>query len=225
MKTETKIKAFQDIVRILRENPEWMEEMRRLILTDEIMNFPKEFDEFKEEEFKPLRKKVDKIENDVEVLKEDVKILKEDVKVLKEDVKKLKDDVGNLKGESFERKLREKAPTYFGKLIIKCKVLGIDKVAEILEEAEEKGIITENERERALLVDLILSGFLKGKNKFVFLAVEVSNKIDLEDVNKAYERSKILSKCLKEEVVPVCIGIEASEEAKARAEEVPLLII
>ncbi|MEJ5166981.1 MAG: hypothetical protein WHV67_08140, partial [Thermoanaerobaculia bacterium] len=126
MKIETKIKTFHDIVRILRENPEWMEEMRRLILTDEIMNFPKEFDKFKDEEFKPLKKQVNKIENDVEVLKEDVKvikedvkILKEDVKVLKEDVKKLKDDVGNLKGESFERKVREKAPAYFGKLIKK----------------------------------------------------------------------------------------------------------
>ncbi|MEJ5166756.1 MAG: hypothetical protein WHV67_06985, partial [Thermoanaerobaculia bacterium] len=101
----------------------------------------------------------------------------------------------------------------------------VDKVAELLEEAEEKGIITEDEREKAILVDLVLSGFLKVKNKFVVLAVEVSNKIDLEDVNKAYERSRILSKCFKEEVIPVCIGIEASEEAKARAEEVPLLII
>jgi chromosome segregation ATPase len=88
--------TFADIIRALKEHPEWLEELRKIILTTELIELPKKFEEMlvRMEKFE---KKVDKIERDVEILKQDVTVLKQDVAVLKQDVAVLKQDVAVLK--------------------------------------------------------------------------------------------------------------------------------
>ena len=88
--------TFADIIRALKEHPEWLEELRKIILTTELIELPKKFEEMlvRMEKFE---KKVDKIERDVEILKQDVTVLKQDVAVLKQDVAVLKEDVAVLK--------------------------------------------------------------------------------------------------------------------------------
>jgi len=88
--------TFADIIRALREHPEWLEELRKIILTTELIELPKKFEEMLVR-MEKLEKKVDKIEKDVEILKQDVTILKQDVAVLKQDVAILKQDVEILK--------------------------------------------------------------------------------------------------------------------------------
>ncbi len=94
----------------MRERPEWLEELRRIILTEELISLPQKFDTFIQKDFKPLKEKVEKIESDTEVLKQDIAVLKQDVAILKQ-------DVADLKGDNFERNVRERAPSYFGRLI------------------------------------------------------------------------------------------------------------
>ncbi len=98
------ITTFDDIVRALRERPEWRDEMRRLIFTDELLLLPQKFEHFVEKEFKPLAAHVDKLTVDMYVLKEDAKVLKykttgleKDVAVLRQDVEILKQNVAVLK--------------------------------------------------------------------------------------------------------------------------------
>jgi len=88
--------TFADIIRALKEHPEWLEELRKIILTSELIELPKKFEEMLIR-MEKLEKKVDKIEKDVEILKQDVVVLKQDVGVLKQDVGVLKQDVGILK--------------------------------------------------------------------------------------------------------------------------------
>jgi len=88
--------TFADIIRALKEHPEWLEELRKIILTTELIELPKKFEEMLVR-MEKLEKKVDKIEKDVEILKQDVTILKQDVAVLKQDVAILKQDVEILK--------------------------------------------------------------------------------------------------------------------------------
>lgn len=46
MKHSDAINSFQDLVRVLKNHPEYLEELRRLILTEELINLPKKFDSF-----------------------------------------------------------------------------------------------------------------------------------------------------------------------------------
>jgi M penetrans paralogue family 2. len=240
MLSSFKIETFDDILRALRERPEWLEELRRLILTGELIALPQKFENFVQMEFRPLKEKVDKIEvdtevlkqdvavlkQDVAVLKQDVAVLKQDVAVLKQDVAVLKQDVAELKGDNFERKVRERAPSYFGRLVRRCKVISFEGLAEILEDAFEKGLINEKERDEALNVDVVASGFLKTeKEKKVVIVGEVSIKADRVDVERAYERADIIGRAFGLSTIAVVIGKESTEGGIERAKELGVLFV
>jgi len=196
------------------------------------MRLPQRFERFLQEEFRPLREKVDTLENDVktlkkdvEILKEDVKILKEDVKILKEDVKKLKDDVSALKGSDFERQVRERAPSYFGRLIRKCRVVLPERLADVLEEAVERGVISDEEMGDALNVDLVVEGILKSNKENVLLVCEISYTADTTDVERANKRAGIIGKGFNIKSIPVVIGKEVTEGAEKKSSTLGVILL
>jgi len=132
----------------------------------------------------------------------------------------------NLKEDIFERKVREKAPAYFGRLIKRCRTMSLEDLADYLEEAVEKGIITEEEKNSALNIDVVVTGFLKtDKDKRVVLAGEVSVKVDRIDVERAYERASVIGKALGLPAIAVVIGEEKTEGALTRADELGVVLI
>ena len=223
------IRTFEDLVEILRSEPKWREELRRLILTDELLELPKQFQDFKEkveERFERLENDVAKIKEDVERIKEDVIRTKEDVGKIEKRLDRLESDVARLKGDSFERKVREKAYSFLGKIITKCKVVDMSIIAEKLDEAVYAGIITEEEKDSALKLDVLAEGFLRDdREKKVLVAVEVSVKADRNDVERAKERSQILEKALGLPVIPVVISEGATFGAKEKAKELNVELI
>ncbi|MFN3395646.1 MAG: hypothetical protein ACK4Z9_02475 [Thermodesulfovibrionales bacterium] len=248
-----RIETFEDILRALKERPEWLEELRRIILTEELIALPQKFEKFRgefktfrEEEFKPLKEKVDKIEGDVGILKEDatvlkqdvavlkqdvavlkqdVAVLKQDVAVLKQDVAVLKQDVAELKGDNFERRVRERAPSYFGRFIRRCKVISSEELANILDDAMDSNVISEAERDDALNIDVVVTGILKhDREKKVVVVTEVSIKADRSDVERAFERGRVIEKAMNLPSISVVIGKEFTEGAEARAKELQVIL-
>ncbi|MFZ8831052.1 MAG: hypothetical protein ACO2OY_02655 [Thermodesulfobacteriaceae bacterium] len=253
MQARYEIRTFEDLLNVLKAEPMWLEELRKLILTSDLLKLPQRFERFVQKDFKDLNDRVDrleqemkglkdevkelkqrvdkiderltKVESDVEVLKEDVRILKEDVRTLKEDVRTLKNDVADLKGSDFERKVRENAPAYLGKLIRKCKVLDKAIIAEQLDEALDAGRITEEERDEALSVDLVAEGYLRVEpQKKVLVVAEVSVKADKVDVERAHKRSKIVEKAFGMPTIPAVIGKRYTAGAKNKPKELQICL-
>jgi hypothetical protein len=167
-----------------------------MILTDELLALPGKFE---------------RLEGKFERLEEEFKVVKQ--------------DVAELKGDNFERKVRERAPSYFGRLIRKCKVLSIEELAHLLDDAVERKIITEEEREDALHTDVVAIGVLKeDSGQRVTLVTEVSMKADRQDVERAYSRAKIIGKVLNLPAISVVIGKEYTERAKEKAEEMGVIL-
>jgi len=54
-KEEYKIKTFEDIIRALRDHPEWLEELRKIILTEELLRLPQRFKRFLQEELQTFK--------------------------------------------------------------------------------------------------------------------------------------------------------------------------
>jgi polyhydroxyalkanoate synthesis regulator phasin len=217
-KEEYKIKTFEDIIRALRDHPEWLEELRRIILTEELLRLPQRFEKFLQEEFRPLKADVGKLKNDVGKLKNDVG-------KLKEDVKGLKDDVAGLKGSDFERQVRERAPSYFGRLIRKCRVVSLEKLSDILEEAVEKGVIRDEEMEDALNVDLVVEGILKSNKEGVVLVCEVSCTADVTDVERANKRAGIIGRAFNKKSIPIVVGKEVTKGAKEKSSPLGVILL
>ncbi len=241
------IETIQDLIRILRDQPEWKEELRRLILTEELLALPAAFERFREDEFRPLAQRVDRIEGDVQVLKQDVAelkqdvailkqdvavlkqdvaVLKQDVKLLKQDVARLKTDVGDLKGDNFERKVRENAAAYLGRLISRARLVPHEQLADILEDAFDEGRINETERDDAILIDLAVRGRLRhDKNRDVLLATEVSVVVDRHDAERAARRAAILGRAHGIETIGVVVGQDRTEGALEAAEALDVVLI
>ena len=124
----TTIHTTDDLVRALREQPELLQAVRSLVLTDELLDTPNRVARL-EESLQRLTERVDSLttavaaltqkvnefidttnrrlaalESDVAELKSDVKVLKTDVTVLKTDVAVLKTDVAVLKTDVAELK-------------------------------------------------------------------------------------------------------------------------
>ena len=235
------ILTFADILRALKEHPDWLEELRKLILTAELLELPKKVDELLkrveklEQDVEILKHDVEILKHDVEILKQDVEILKQDVEILKHDVEILKQDVailkqdveqlkkdvnylkgefGKFKGSDFERKIRDKYYAYFGRLLKKAKILHMEKLIDLIDEAEDKREISETERDYLFELDLVVKGKIRKTGKEVVLAVEISYSLYPEDVERAKKRAEILRKVLKTEVIPTVVYVEAKKELK-----------
>jgi len=238
--------TFEGVLEALRDNPRWLEALREIILTEDLLQLPQRFEEFQrkfeefqsrfegfqsrfedfiEEDFIPLRDKVDKIEQDVAVLKQDVNVLKQDVKVLKQEVKVLKNDVATLKGDVFEQKVRDKAATFFGKLLRRTRLITTEQYVDALDNALEGGLITEQERDDAINADVVVRGRVKGTEREVIVVCEVSNKVDLEDVERASRRAEITAKAYRQEAIGVVLGKEITERARESADKMAVLIL
>src|SRR5213083_1028253 len=107
------VEEFRDIVRILEEKPEWRAELRRLVLTEELLSLPEQLAALRaetERRFQEMAATVDK-------LAREVARLGTGMGDLQKTQKRLIINVADLKGESLERRYRERAPAYFGGLI------------------------------------------------------------------------------------------------------------
>ncbi len=233
-----KVLTFADILRALREHPDWLGELRKLILTEELLELPRKFEELLKRVDR-IEKRVEKIEEDVAVLKQDVAVLKQDVAVLKQDVAVLKQDVavlkqdmsywkgefGRLKGRDLERTIRERYYAYFGKVLKGAKVISMEGLIPTIETYEDKGEITEEQKDGVLNLDLIVSGHSKSLKKDVILAVEVSYSLYEEDIERACERADVLSRVLQREVIPTVVACQIKEGTERLADERGILLI
>ena len=89
-----------ELIQILRDDPVILEELRSVLLTQELLDLPAAHARLAEEvrEFvAATNRRFERVEADISELKTDVKQLKSDVSVLKTDVSQLKTDVSVLK--------------------------------------------------------------------------------------------------------------------------------
>ncbi len=220
------VQDFRDLVQLLEERPEWRAEMRRLVLSDEYLTLPEQLAEIRRE-IAELRRdferrlnrvegRLDQLTDDVGQLKTDVGQLKTDVGQLQTDVGRLTDDVGELKGQGLERRYREHAPSYFSRLIRRCRVVGSPQLNELLEDAVDRGVLSQGDLNVVNLADLILRGRRLGDRLEVMVLVEISWVIDRNDVRRAADRAALLAK-LGTPVMPVVAGASITEPAATMA--------
>lgn len=206
------IRTIEDLYEIIKTNEKWREALRRELLSPALLRMPEEFAHFREDEFKPLAKKVD--------------IIEQDVAVLKQDVANLKIDVSDLQGSDLERRVREKAAAYLERIIRRCRTITHDKLAELLDDAVDAGKITEDMRADAILIDVVVTGRLShDRQREVVLAVEVSKVVDKDDVLRANKRAAIIGQAFGIEGIGVAFGKNCTQGAQLSAEEQHVVII
>ena len=225
MTTPTTINDINDLFRILRDNPEWRDQLRSVLLTQEILELPaalaaltQEVREFIAEQRainQEQKRTNDAIFARLDRIEQDVAEAKADIKDLKTTVNRMDGTVSQLVGDWAERKVHANIDNMLHQrqrglrsLVILKSVdqhLNTDLSDELADAADE-GLITPEEMEALRAIDLITRARLKDTGETIYHAVEVSVTIDNHDVQRAIARADILSRATNTKTIPVVVG-------------------
>jgi len=232
------VNDYHDLVRLLSEHPEWQAELRRLLLADDFLELPRIVRELAEaqrrtearvEELAEAQKRTEaRLEELAESQKsanERMERLEVVVQYLAELQAKIGTDVGDLKGWRLEENYHDRAFAYFGRLLRKARAVPMEELTAAVE-AYENGEITGKEWEELALMDVCIQGKAgKGPEaKEVWLAVEVSWVIDLNDVNRAVRRANLLRR-LGYNAFPAVAGKSIVTEGEQGVEKMGVLML
>ena len=217
--TMTTINSIGDLVRILKEQPEWADTIRGILLSEELLNLPSQFAEFvrvTQEHNQLINQRLDRQEDRMDGV--ETRLVR------------LEGRVGNLEGSDYERKVRyrilARAQRRFGLENAYLALTQNDPEAPQLSSAVARAInagsITSEQSEDLHDTDIIISA--QG-NRHV--AVEVSMTADEFDVERAKRRAAILRTVTDGTVTPVVITANPAgvKQDQAAEQEVAAFVI
>ena len=231
----TSINNIDDLARILREQPEWADAIRSLLLSKELLDLPNQFAEFVEvtnRNFQLVHERLARLEADMTAVKADVAVLKTDMTEVKADVGVLKTDMGQVKGQmgnvlgiNYEIKIEKNIGSIAGRHlqvrrinILKGAWIGLaPSLMDLIEQAEDDGLITEEQSYELGLTDLIFDCRRRDDASVLHVAAEISVTIGNSDITRASERADILRAVINRPVVPAVIGSRIDETRSAMA--------
>jgi polyhydroxyalkanoate synthesis regulator phasin len=141
-----------------------------------------------------LTQRVDALTQRVDALTQHVSELVEQMALLVRRVGKLEETTGWLVGDAMERRYREKGPVYFRAIARRLRTLEFHEVDHLLEEAVDAGAMTEADADQVRLADAIMRGRRREDAVSVYLVLEASAGVGLDDVQRAYDRAALLSR-------------------------------
>ncbi len=207
--TASKLNSESLVARIIKElqaNPDAQTLLLRALLTNEFLGIP-------------IR--LERVEADIVELKADVAQLKTDVAVLKEDVLEMKlhrrirpllsQRLNLRKARMMQSPVQDTSPELF----------------EPVDDAFDKGIITDPQETRISETDLILRAQRKDDRVVVWVAVEVSNDIGQRDIERARQAADALSVVFPQDALAVVAGyrIHPQDQVRADTTDVHALLI
>ena len=248
------INTMQDLTRLLRENPDWRDELRRELLTEELLELPQRFAEYT----KVTDKRLDKIENKldeltgnvntltarVDTLTENVNTLTARVDTLTENVNTLTANVNTLtarvdaiRGDTLEQRLPTRIPPLATREFNVRRPYPIWTATGVLagtprtqafedtmEQATDDGIITDDDETRLRVTDLVLRSQRKSDRSTLWFAVEASGVINYEDITRAKRSADAIAKMYEQDAVPVVYGYRIDEEQRGLADQLTVTV-
>jgi septal ring factor EnvC (AmiA/AmiB activator) len=165
-----------------------------------------------------LTARVDQIAEEIQALARRVEELTTVVNSLAQSFQKIVDDVAKLKEFYLEERYHSRAAIYFGSLIRRTRAIDHDELCHLLDDAEDQGILTEQERDDLIQTDVVVRGRRRTDGEEVYLIVEVSWGIGVSDVQRASRRARTFTK-LGWQTMPVVAGGWLSADARQAAQQ------
>ena len=208
----TTINTADDIIRLLRDNPEFRDAARRELLTEELIALPQRFSEYAkktDERFDLVDERLDSLE------KGQIYIINQ---------------VNDIRGDALEAKMptrlcdmidvvfnvRRTQVFWMARISTPPAGRGDRFVIEI-ESAAENGIITEDEEARILRTDMIIRAIQKADGSHIWIAAEASGVIDKSDIDRARQSADALEKVFGEDTAPIVYGYSIDRRQRDQA--------
>lgn len=160
------INTSDDLIRVVRENPEFRAAMRRELLTEELLELPRRFAEYTRENdrrWEANDRRLDRMEK----------------------------DIGDLKGISLETRLYNRSLSSIATLL-KVRNSRRVRVAEqddnsvvfnkAIHEAEDRDVLSEREYDRLLDTDMIVQCNRRDSTQTIYVAIEATYGVTNRDI-------------------------------------------
>ena len=239
------INNIEDLMRILREKPEWAEAVRNVLLTKALLELPDtqaQFTKDTAESFRLVNARLTTMEGDIGQLKADVNLLKEGQAELKIDVNELKADVtmvkttqarmggdlSRLTGQDYESHAARRAPLMLIGLLGagNAETIATTRRPEQLEaialNATGDGSITLEKAIELQSADLVVRTE-SPPGTMVNILAEISITIQQRDLNRALARAATLEMATKVRTLPFLIGTKVEEGLDTSGTQVLLI--
>lgn len=180
------IRDFSDIIRLLEEHPEWRADLRRLVLTDDLLALPAQVAQ--------LTEQVAQMTVHMQALAEAQRRTETQLETLTEVVQRVSVDVGRLKGDGLEVRYTLRGVPFITRVMRRPHTLSPEELDAVLEEAEAQGLLSAAESEEISRADLVIHGTQRGTGMEVYVVTEVSWGVGLDDVQRATDRAALLAK-------------------------------
>ena len=205
------VQDFHDLVALLTQHPEWQAELRRLVLTEELLALPQIVRDLAEAQQRTAQQ-VAQLAQQVAQLAQQVTQLTEAQRRTERQIIRLQDDVGGLKGIVLEERYRNRAFAYFSRLIRGTHALTGDELVALLERAVTEGRLSEDGMDEIAQADVVVRGQQRESPGEVYLVVEVSWGVGPGDVERAVRRAALLAQTGLQ-TMPVVAGERITDEA------------
>jgi hypothetical protein len=224
----TTINNIADIVRIIREQPEWADAIRSILLSQELLELPERFAKFVQrvdQKFDAIDQRFDDLTQDMNARFQEVDARFQEVNAQLQGMNArfnlLEGQVGNLNGYVYEQRVRN------GALVRAKNILGLEdpqlaltrdtgrtvELDRLVNRALSSGVISPEQEEELQETDIIIAG---AGNRHA--AIEVSVAADNSDIQRARLRADILANVTGGEVTPVIITANLNEPQRLFAE-------
>ncbi len=216
----------------LRTDPDFLEEVRREVLTRELLSLPEAFTRLVglvgiiEADLRQLIVRVDDLTKRVDELTKRVDDLTKRMDELTKRVDKGFRKLDPIRGFSYEWKWRDDACSYLGTCgFRKVRFIAKADLADLLDEALNAGRCDELTRNQLLRLDAVHSAVRTSDQVRVYVAAEVSAQVDDNDIERARDRARALEQTTGVPVVGVVVGAVLGVHARHNAESAGLIAI
>ena len=219
-----------DFLRLLREDPDFRDEARRLVLSQELLELPDRLARFEanmERRFDGFERRFDELEGGTERQFTEVR---SDITEMKGDIAKNTSDIGGLRGAEYERRVGRSFASYAsmayrqrsGRALRRNRLLsgGISEVSsaflDLIADALDAGLITEDQWRDLQQADAVMSGQNEGDT--VYFVGEFSVTVNNSDIDRAIARAATLGRATGSDAWPMVIGDNIPDPQRTRAE-------
>jgi uncharacterized protein YoxC len=237
------VSEFRDLIQLLEQHPTWRAELRRWVLTEELLALPQtvgelvglqrqtdarigqlvgRMDELAQhvdglaQQTARLTTRMDELAQRFDRLVIRVDSLTQRMEQLAETQLRMGSDLEQLKGHNLEQRYRKRAPAYFSRLLRRVHALSNDELVALLDAAVTQGQLSRDEADEVLQADVVVRGRRWEDGTEIYLIVEVSWGVGLHDVQRAVERAALLAR-LGTPALPVVAGFWVTPEAQEPA--------
>jgi hypothetical protein len=209
----TTINTIEDLLRLLDENPQWVEALRARLLTRQLMELPETFAKFVEtttQALTALREDVDALKEGQVRLEEGQAMLQEGQAMLESGMQRIRDDIGTLRGEHARTiTLREIDLLAFDLGVTITKILTLGEIASLARSSDTTGI-PPNELSSFIRADIIAEATYSS-DRPCYIAIEASFTINGRDTRRAMRNAEYMTRLTGDPAHAVVSGVHIDD--------------